>query len=101
MLQEIAANVIMFFLGSILTYFTTRWSKTLKKIDALELGVRALLRNRMIQTLNYYREKGKPVPRWELESFDQMYTAGKSLGEDGYMDELKREMHEELKHETH
>ena len=101
MLHEIGANIVTFLLGCALTYFVGYWSKIFHKIDSLELGVRALLRNRMIQTLNYYREKKKPVPRWELESFDQMYDAGKLLGEDGYMDELKHEMHEELKHETH
>ena len=101
MVQEILQGIVMFLLGSVLTYFTTRWSKTLKKLGFVEFGVRALLRNRMIQTVNYYREKGKLVPQWELASFDQMYDAGKALGEDGYMDELKRVMHEELKHETH
>ena len=101
MLQEITSNVVMFFLGSALTFIVTLWTKAFKKLGYVEFGVRALLRNRMIQTLNYYREKKKPVPRWELESFDQMYSASKSLGEDGYMDELKREMHEELEHETH
>ena len=101
MVQEIASNIVMFFLGSVLTYFVTLGSKSLKKLCFVEFGVRALLRNRMIQTVNYYREKGKLVPQWELASFDQMYDAGKSLGEDGYLDELKRVMHEELKHETH
>ena len=101
MLQEIASNVIMFFLGSVLTYCVTMWTTAFKKLGFVEFGVRALLRNRMIQTVNYYREKGKLVPQWELASFDQMYDAGKALGEDGYMDELKRVMHEELKHETH
>ena len=101
MLQEIASNIVMFFLGSVLTYFVTLGSKSLKKLGFVEFGVRALIRNRMIQTVNYYREKQKLVPQWELASFDQMYDAGKALGEDGYLDELKRVMHEELKHETH
>ena len=101
MLQEIASNIVMFFLGSVLTYCVTMWTTAFKKLGFVEFGVRALLRNRMIQTVNYYREKGKLVPQWELASFDQMYDAGKALGEDGYMDELKRVMHEELRHETH
>ena len=101
MIQEIASNIVMFFLGSVLTYFVTLGSKSLKKLSFVEFGVRALIRNRMIQTVNYYREKQKLVPQWELASFDQMYDAGKALGEDGYLDELKRVMHEDLKHETH
>ena len=101
MLQEITSNVVMFFLGSAMTFIVTLWTKAFKRLGFVEFGVRALLRNRMIQTVNYYREKKKLVPQWELASFDQMYDAGKALGEDGYMDELKRVMHEELKHETH
>lgn len=101
MIEQVESTVIAFALGGILTYFTTRWSKTLKKLECMEFGVRALIRNRMIQTVNYYREKQKPVPQWELASFDQLYEAGKGLGEDGYLDELKKVMHEDLKHETH
>lgn len=101
MLEQVEISIVMFLLGSVLTFFASRWSNIFGKIDSLEFGVRALLRNRMIQTVNYYREKKKLVPQWELASFDQMYDAGKNLGEDGYLDELKHVMHEELKHETH
>ena len=101
MIEQVESTVIAFALGGILTYFTTRWSKTLKKLECMEFGVRALIRNRMIQTVNYYREKQKPVPQWELASFDQLFEAGKGLGEDGYLDELKKVMHEDLEHETH
>ncbi len=101
MIEQIGTGIVTFILGSVCTYFLGHWSNTFKKIDALEFGVQALLRNRMIQTVNYYREKQKPVPQWELECFDQMYDAGKGLGVDGYFDELKKVMHEELKHEIH
>ena len=101
MLEQVESTIIAFLLGSVLTYFATRWSKILKKLECTEFGVRALIRNRMIQTVNYYREKQKLVPQWELASFDQMYEAGKGHGEDGYLDELKKVMHEDLKHETH
>ena len=101
MIHEIGSNIVTFLLGSALTFFLGKWTNIFTKVDNLEFGVQALLRNRMIQTVNYYREKGKPVPQWELECFDQMYDAGKSLGVDGYFDELKKVMHEELKHETH
>lgn len=101
MIHDIGTGIVTFLLGSVCTYFLGKWSNIFGKIDSLEFGVRALLRNRMIQTVNYYREKKRLVPQWELASFDQMYDAGKSLGEDGYLDELKHVMHEELKHETH
>ena len=86
MIQEITSNIVMFFLGSALTFIVTLWTKAFKKLGFVEFGVRALLRNRMIQT---------------VASFDQMYDAGKALGEDGYLDELKKVMHEDLQHETH
>ena len=54
MLQEIGANIVTFLLGCALTYFTTRWSKMLKKIEKLEFGVQALLRDRMLQILMHY-----------------------------------------------
>ena len=102
MLHEIGANIVTFLLGCALTYFVGFWSGVFKKINAVEFGVRALIRNRMIQSVNYYREHpDKLVPQWELASFDQLYDAGKALGEDGYLDALKTVMHKELKHETH
>ena len=101
MIQEIGSNIVTFLLGAALTFFLSKWTNLFHKIDSLEFGVRALLRNKMIQTVNYYREKKKLVPQWELESFDQMYDASKQLGEDGYLEALKDVMHGELEHETH
>lgn len=100
-IQEMGTAIIMFLLGSALTYFFGKWSKVFEKIDSLEYGVQALLRNRMIQTTNYYREKKKPVPQWELDSFEQMYEAYKKLGGNGYVEDVRHEIVEELKHENH
>jgi len=102
MIQEIGANIVTFLLGAALTYFVGHWSNAFKTLEAVKFGVRALIRNRMIQSVNYFREHpDKLVPQWELASFDQLYDAGKALGEDGYLDTLKKVMHEELEHETH
>ncbi len=48
MLEQVESTIIAFLLGSVLTYFATRWSKILKKLECTEFGVRALIRNRMI-----------------------------------------------------
>ena len=56
MVQEIGTAIVMFLLGSVLTYFSTRWSKTLAKIDCLEFGVQSILRDRMTQMHRYYRD---------------------------------------------
>ena len=101
MLQEIGANIVTFLLGCALPYFTTRWSKMLKKIEKLEFGVQALLRDRMLQMYSYYKEKGKPVPLREVESFEAMYSAYTENEGNGFMPDVRREFIEELPHETH
>ena len=100
MIQEIGTAIIMFLLGSVLTYFSTRWSKTLEKIDRLEYGVQALLRDRMLQMYSYYKEKGKPVPMRERESFNCMYDAYTDNHGNSFMPKVKDEFME-LPHETH
>ena len=78
MIHEIGSNIVTFLLGSALTFFLGKWTNIFTKVDNLEFGVQALLRNRMIQTVNYYREKGKPVPQWLLHHRERqcaLYTA--------------------------
>ena len=101
MIQEIGTAIVMFLLGSTLTYFSTRWSRTLTKIECLEYGVQSLLRDRMVQMNQYYREKRKAIPQWELDSFEQMYSAYKKLGGNGYVEDVRHSVVEELKHEIH
>lgn len=101
MVEQIGTAIIMFLLGSTLTYFSTRWSRTLQKINCLEYGVQSLLRDRMVQMNQYYREKKKPIPQWELDSFEQMYSAYKKLGGNGYVEDVRHSVVEELKHEIH
>ena len=100
MIQEIGTAIVMFLLGSVLTYFSTRWSKTLAKIDKLEHGVQALLRDRMLQMYSYYREKGKPVPMRERESFNDMFEAYTDNKGNSFMPNVRDEFME-LPHETH
>lgn len=100
MLEQVESTVIAFILGAILTYFTTRWSKTLKKINKLEFGVQALLRDRMLQMFSYYKEKGKNVPMRERESFECMYQAYTDNDGNSFMPDVREEFLE-LPHETH
>ena len=99
MLQEILQGIIMFLLGSVLTYFSTRWSKTLQKIDKLETGVQALLRDRMLQMYSYYKESGKKVPLRERESFESMYSVYTGNNGNGFMPDVRKEFME-LPHES-
>ena len=99
MIQEIGTAIIMFLLGSVLTYFSTRWSKTLEKIDKLEFGVQALLRDRMLQMFSYYKEKGKKVPLRERESFEIMFEAYTDNHGNSFMPDVRQEFME-LPHEN-
>ena len=99
MLQEIASGIIMFLLGSVLTYFSTRWSKTLAKIDRLEFSIQALLRDRMLQMFSYYKEKGKKVPMRERESFEIMFKAYTDNDGNSFMPDVREEFLK-LPHET-
>ena len=101
MIQEIGTAIIMFLLGSVLTYFSTRWSKTLAKIDKLEFGVQSILRDRMCQMHRYYTDKKKPIPQQEVDSFLQMYEAAKGLNANGYMEHIKHDIVEVFPHENH
>lgn len=100
MLEQIGSYLVTFLIGSILTYFTTRWSKTLQKITRLEFGVQALLRDRMLQMFSYYKEKNKPVPMRERESFECMFKAYTANKGNSFMPDVREEFME-LPHETH
>ena len=100
MLEQIESTIIAFLLGSALTYFGARWSKILKKIDCLEVGVQAILRDRMTQIHKYYLEKKKPIPQREVESFEAMYTAYKQLGGNSYIEDVRHEVVDVLPHEA-
>ncbi len=100
MIEQIGTSIIMFLLGSALTYFSTRWSKTLHKIDKLEFGVQALLRDRMLQMYSYYKEKGKKVPMRERESFESMFSAYKDVEGNSFIPDVRKEFME-LPHENH
>ena len=100
MTQEIIQGIVMFLLGSVLTYFSTRWSKALKEFDRMGIAVQALLRDRMLQMYSYYKESGKPVPMRERESFNCMYDAYTDNHGNSFMPQVKDEFME-LPHENH
>ena len=101
MLEQIGVEIVVFLMGSAMTYFIGKWSGIFKKIDALEAGMRAILRDRMCQMHKYYLEKKKPIPQRELDSFDSMYQAYKGLTDsNGYMDTVRHDIFEVMPHET-
>ena len=101
MLEQIEMSIAMFVLGSVLTFFATRWSNTFNKIDSLEFGVQALLRDRLLQMHSYYKRKEKPIPQREIDSCEQMCAAYKRLGGNGYIEDIRHEIVEVMPHEVH
>ena len=99
MIEQVESVIVAFFVGAILTYFSTRWSTILKKVDKLEIGVQALLRDRMLQMFSYYKEKGKKVPLRERESFECMFQAYRDNDGNSFMPDVREEFLK-LPHET-
>lgn len=58
-----------------------------RKQLALENGVQALLRDRIIQSCEHYLDKGT-VPVYGMENIDQMYSAYHTLGGNGAVTKL-------------
>ena len=67
-----------------------------KKVEieqrAIGNGVMALLRDRIIQSCNHYREKGF-CPMYALENIEALHKEYKALGGNGAVTTLVEEMH--------
>ena len=100
MIEQIETTIVAFLLGSILTFFTGKWKKSFQKIDALEYGVQAILRDRMCQMHKYYMAKSVPIPQREIESFESMYSAYKMLNGNGYVEDVRHDIIEVMPHEV-
>ena len=101
MLEQVWTEILVFLLGSALTFFATRWTQTFAKIECLEFGVQSILRDRMTQMHRYYTDKQKAIPQQEVDSFLQMYEAYKMLGGNGYIDDIRKNIVEVMPHENH
>ena len=60
---------------------------------ATELGIQALLRDRIIQSYNHYTEKGW-MPIYARDSLDACYNSYEALGENGVIDDLMEQLRE-------
>jgi hypothetical protein len=75
--------------GAALAGLTAAYKHSSKKLkckfaeqDAIRLGVQALLRDRIIQSYNYYIEKGY-IPIYSRQNLDELYSQYKNLGGNG------------------
>ncbi len=78
--------------GIIVTIFTRVWQKIKaneNKTESVQLGVQALLRDRLYQSYLHYQEKGY-APIYAKENFENMYNKYHNLGVNGVMDDIYR-----------
>ena len=68
-------------------YVNSVIKKTRDDINALKLGIQALLRSQMIAEYNKYSEKGY-APVYARENFENCWKQYHSLGANGVMDDL-------------
>ena len=78
--------------GLLITILTAVWKKIKaneKKTESVQLGVQALLRDRLYSTYMRYSEKGY-APIYARENFENMYNQYHILGANGVMDDVYR-----------
>ena len=78
--------------GLLTAILTAVWKKIKlneKKTESVQLGVQALLRDRLYSTYMHYQEKGY-APIYARENFENMYKQYHVLGANGVMDDIYR-----------
>ena len=78
--------------GLLITVLTGVWKRIKvneKKTESVQLGVQALLRDRLYSTYLKYAEKGY-APIYARENFENMYNQYHILGANGVMDDIYR-----------
>ena len=81
---------ILFGSGILVTVIKVLHNKiklTEKKTESVQLGIQALLRDRLYQSYLHYTEKGY-APIYARENFENMYKQYHNLGVNGVMDDL-------------
>ena len=61
---------------------------SVKRMEALERGVQAILRDRLYQSYNHFMEKGY-APLYARDNFENMYQQYHNLGKNGVMDDIR------------
>ena len=84
---EFAFGIIVAVLGLLIRKVNSRVKETIKKSEATELGIQALLRDRMIDNYDKYSEKGY-APIYVRESFENCYQQYHTLGANGVMTDI-------------
>lgn len=79
-------------LSTVIGWIYHRHKKTIEKnkqeIEALKLGVQAMLRSQMINDYNKWHEDKKYAPIWARDNFENVWKQYEILGENGVMDDI-------------
>ena len=81
---------LLFGSGLLITILTAVWNKIKmneRKTESVQLGVQALLRDRLYYNYMKYAEKGY-APLYARENFENMYKQYHILGANGVMDDI-------------
>ena len=81
---------LLFGSGLLTAILTAVWKKIKnneKKTESVQLGIQALLRDRLCHTYMKYTEKGY-APIYARENFETMYKQYHTLGANGVMDDV-------------
>ena len=78
-------------IGIFAKYFISKASESKIRIESLQLGVQALLRDRLLSIYNNYKDE-EVVPYQVLDNFTNIYKNYHNLGANGVMDTIYEEM---------
>ena len=87
LLSKIVIAVLTTITISVIGYCVTKFKAVNKKQNAIEKGVQALLRDRIIQIYNHYN-KEKYIPIYSRENISNLHNEYKALGGNGTVDGL-------------
>lgn len=99
-LQIILSYLIPTALGGLLGFFSTKLKKNKekeeeekKKINVLEQGVQALLRNEIIRRYREFESKGE-ISILDQENLDEMFIQYQNLGGNGTVKKMMNDLYE-------
>ena len=93
MLEFVIKYWIQFGFGIISTGIMAIFARLFKRQKAIENGVKALLRDRIIQSCNNYRDKGY-CPLYVRDNINNLFKEYKELGGNGTVEALINETKE-------
>ena len=86
-----AVEIALTILSSGFIYLMGKIKKQVKNLIATQKGVESLLKARIIEKYNDYKEKGK-ISLYDKEAIEGIYIEYKNLGGNGIIDKLMKEI---------